>query len=210
VVDALELARSTPAPSAGPLASLPADRRIVLVTAHRRESFGAPLQRICAAVAELVAAFPELHVAFPVHPNQAVRIAVEDGLAGNDRVTLLPPLGYREMVDLLERSALVLTDSGGLQKEAPALSKPVLALRDVTERLEAVEAGSARLVGTDAARIVREASALLGRPDDYARMARASNPYGDGQAARRIVSALRGTNPDEWVPEPLPAAVAGR
>jgi UDP-N-acetylglucosamine 2-epimerase (non-hydrolysing) len=208
VVDALELARSTPAPSAGPLTTLPTDRRIVLVTAHRRESFGAPLQRICAAVAELVAAFPDIHVAFPVHPNPAVRIAVGDGLAGNDRVTLLPPLGYREMVDLLERSAIVLTDSGGLQEEAPTLGKPVLVLRDVTERLEAVEAGSARLVGTDTARIVREASALLGRPGEYALMARASNPYGDGLAARRIVSALRGSTTDAWACKPLPAAAA--
>jgi UDP-N-acetylglucosamine 2-epimerase (non-hydrolysing) len=198
VIDALRLARSTPAAGAA-LAALPARGRIMLVTAHRRESFGAPLQRVCAAVAELVSAYPDVHVAFPVHPNPAVRMAVDGMLAGNDRVSLLPPLGYREMVGLLERATLVLTDSGGLQEEAPSLGKPVLVLRDVTEREEAVQAGAARLVGTDVDRILEGASTLLDSPEAYALMSRAANPYGDGHAAERIVAALRGAAVDEWL-----------
>jgi UDP-N-acetylglucosamine 2-epimerase (non-hydrolysing) len=200
VIDALLIARSRPAPSAGAIDGLPTDKRIVVVTAHRRESFGAPLEQICAAVADLVEAFPDIHVAFPVHPNPSVRMAVGERLEGNDRVSLLPPLGYREIVALLGRAEIVLTDSGGLQEEAPSLGKPVLVLRDVTERWEAVEAGSARLVGTDRARIVAEASAVLSSGDAYVRMSRAGNPYGDGLAAGRIVSALRGLPVDEWVP----------
>jgi UDP-N-acetylglucosamine 2-epimerase (non-hydrolysing) len=198
VIDALRLARSTPAAGAA-LTALPARGRIMLVTAHRRESFGAPLQRVCAAVAELVSAYPDVHVAFPVHPNPAVRMAVDGMLAGNDRVSLLPPLGYREMVGLLERATLVLTDSGGLQEEAPSLGKPVLVLRDVTEREEAVQAGAARLVGTDVDRILEGASTLLDSPEAYALMSRAANPYGDGHAAERIVAALRGAAVDEWL-----------
>jgi UDP-N-acetylglucosamine 2-epimerase (non-hydrolysing) len=198
VIDALRLARSTPAAGAA-LAALPARGRIMLVTAHRRESFGAPLQRVCAAVAELVSAYPGVRVAFPVHPNPAVRMAVDGMLAGNDRVSLLPPLGYREMVGLLERATLVLTDSGGLQEEAPSLGKPVLVLRDVTEREEAVQAGAARLVGTDVDRILEGASTLLDSPEAYALMSRAANPYGDGHAAERIVAALRGAAVDEWL-----------
>lgn len=200
VIDALRLARSAPCPAGGAIAALPTAGRIMLVTAHRRESFGAPLQRVCAAVTELVSAFPDVHVAFPVHPNPAVRMAVDEELAGNDQVSLLPPLGYREMIGLLERSTIVLTDSGGLQEEAPSLGKPVLVLRDVTEREEAVRAGAARLVGTDIARIVEQASVLLDSPDAYRLMACAANPYGDGHAAERIVAALRGAAVDEWSP----------
>jgi UDP-N-acetylglucosamine 2-epimerase (non-hydrolysing) len=197
VIDALRLARSSPARSSA-LRELPRDRRIVVVTAHRRESFGSPLEQICRAVTDLVVAFPDIHVAFPVHPNPSVRLVVDGLLAGRDDVSLLPPLGYREMVELLSLSTMVLTDSGGLQEEAPSLGKPVLVLRDVTERWEGVEAGTSRLVGTDRRRIVAAASALLGSSGEYALMARAANPYGDGLAAKRIVATLRGRKIRDW------------
>jgi len=200
VIDALR--QATPALPAG----LPGRGRLVLVTAHRRESFGRPLQQVCAAVRELVAARPDVHVVFPVHPNPAVRMAAEELLAGIERVSLLPPVGYRQMVGLLHRCALVLTDSGGLQEEAPSLGKPVLVLRDVTERQEAVEAGAAVLVGTDAGRIVATAGALLDSPSRYAAMSRAGNPYGDGRAAERIVASLRGEPVAEWAPLAAEAA----
>jgi UDP-N-acetylglucosamine 2-epimerase (non-hydrolysing) len=127
-----------------------------------------------------------------------VRLAVQERLAGHPRIALLPPLGYRDMVALLGRASIVLTDSGGLQEEAPSLGLPVLVLRDVTERWEGVEAGTARLVGTDRARIVHEATSLLASPGEYALMARAINPYGDGLASERIVDALRGRPVAEW------------
>jgi UDP-N-acetylglucosamine 2-epimerase (non-hydrolysing) len=200
VIDALRAAAPIQPPG------LPSDGRLVLVTAHRRESFGEPLQRICAALRALVAGRPDLHVVFPVHPNPAVRLAAEEMLAGTERVWLMPPLGYREMVGVLHRCTLVLTDSGGLQEEAPSLGKPVIVLREVTERQEAVEAGTAVLVGTDVAAIVDTAGALLDSPSRYARMARAANPYGDGHAAKRIVAALRGEPIAEWSPVTANAA----
>ena len=179
-----------------------------MVTTHRRENFGAPLGEICAAVLELTEAFGDLHVALPVHPNPALRMQVEERLAGHPRVTLLPPLGYRDMVELLGRACIVMTDSGGLQEEAPSLGVTVRVLRDVTERWEGVEAGTARLVGTDRARIVDEATALLGSPSEYAMMARAVNPYGDCLASQRVVDALRGRRVVEWDPALAAAARA--
>ena len=202
VVDALRLARTMPRPRVPELEAIPAGRRIVTLTAHRRESFGPPLERICAAVQELVARFPDLQVVFPMHPNPSVRIAVESRLRGLDGVTLLEPLGYRAMVELLERSVLVLTDSGGLQEEAPSLGKPVLVLRDVTERHEGVEAGTVELVGTDATRIVAAASETLRAADDGA--VRPVNPYGDGRTSERIVAALLGRRVPEWAWTPAP------
>ncbi len=192
VIDALEHVRSLPPAPLPQLVGIPAGERIVLLTAHRRESFGDPLRRICAAVDELTRRVPDVRFVYPVHPNPAVREVVTDALAGNDRVTLLDPLGYHELVTLLGRCWLVLTDSGGLQEEAPSLGKPVLVLRDVTERLEGVEAGTVRLVGTDTERIVQEATALHASPGEYALMSEAVNPYGDGRAAGRIVAALLG------------------
>ena len=197
VIDALQLARTMPRPRVPELEAIPVGRRVVVLTAHRRESFGPPLERICAAVRELVRRFPDIQVVFPMHPNPSVRIAVDSRLRGLDAVTLLEPLGYRAMVELLERSALVLTDSGGLQEEAPSLGKPVLVLRDVTERHEGVEAGTVELVGTDAARIVAASSAALRVLDDGVRPV---NPYGDGRAAERIVAALLGRHVREWAP----------
>lgn len=200
VIDALRAANELPRPALGVLDAAARGKRIVVVTAHRRESFGQPLERICRAVGRIASAFPDVHVVLPAHPNPAVRLALETHLPRIDAISVIEPLGYRAMVELLRRSTLVLTDSGGLQEEAPSLGKPVLVLRDVTERQEGVEAGATRLVGTDEDRIVDEASALLGSPGEYALMAHAVNPYGDGRAAGRIVAALRGEQVEEWSP----------
>jgi len=172
------------------LAALDPDRRLVLVTTHRRESFGAPLRSTCAAIRELSVRFPELQFVLPVHPNPEVKGTVEELLCDLPGMHLIPPVDYLEFVHLVARSDLVLTDSGGLQEEAPSLGKPVLVLREVTERPEGVAAGTALVVGTDQARIVAAASELLTSPEAYARMASAVNPYGDGRASERIVAAL--------------------
>lgn len=167
------------------------ERRRILVTAHRRESFGPPLAAICDAVRDIVDA-RDVEVVFPVHPNPNVQAAVHGKLSGHPRIRLLPPLDYPQFVAAMKGSYLILTDSGGVQEEAPSLGVPVLVLRDVTERTEGIEAGTARLVGPHRDRIVRAALQLLDDPGEYARMARTSNPYGDGQAARRIAAVLEG------------------
>jgi UDP-N-acetylglucosamine 2-epimerase (non-hydrolysing) len=192
VIDALRAAASRPYDwKSGPLAAIPDDRRIVLVTAHRRENFGAPLESILTALRTLAETYPgEITIVYPVHLNPNVQEPARRMLGDLTNVHLLPPLDYLPMVHLMKRAHLVLTDSGGLQEEAPALGTPVLVLRRVTERPEALEAGTARLVGTDAARIVAEARRLLDDPSSHAAMARAVNPYGDGHAAERIVDAL--------------------
>jgi UDP-N-acetylglucosamine 2-epimerase (hydrolysing) len=172
--------------------ALPADPacRLILATAHRRESFGAPLVELCTALRRLVDRNPDVELAYPVHLNPHVQEAVRQML-GHPRIHLLPPLSYPELVDLLRRSYLVLTDSGGIQEEAPSLGKPVLVLRDITERPDGVAAGTARLVGTSGRRIVAETERLLRDPGAYAAMGRAHNPYGDGRASERIVRVLR-------------------
>jgi UDP-N-acetylglucosamine 2-epimerase (non-hydrolysing) len=200
VIDALHEANRMPLGPMPELANVPAGKRVVVVTTHRRESFGPPLERICRAVDRLVARFPDIHVVLPAHPNPSVRVTLESHLPKRGAISVIEPLGYRAMVELLHRSTLVLTDSGGLQEEAPALGKPVLVLRDVTERQEGVDAGACRLVGTDERRILDAASELLSSPHEYSRMSRAVNPYGDGAAAERIVDALRGLPVDEWTP----------
>jgi UDP-N-acetylglucosamine 2-epimerase (non-hydrolysing) len=172
------------------LASLDARRRLVLVTTHRRESFGAPLQSTCAAIRDLADRFPDLQFVLPVHPNPEVKQTVERLLCDIPGMHLVAPVDYLEFVHLMNRSHLVLTDSGGVQEEAPSLGKPVLVLRDVTERPEGVEAGTAVVVGTDRNRIVTVASELLTSKQAYDRMANAVNPYGDGKASGRIVRAL--------------------
>ena len=190
VIDALQWVAERPfAWDASPLAALPADKRLVLVTAHRRENFGQPLENICAALKAL-AARGDVHLVYPVHLNPRVQEPVYRLLEEVPNITLLPPLDYLPLVHLLKRSVLVLTDSGGLQEEAPGLGVPVLVLREVTERPEGVRAGTVKLVGTDTARIVAEASRLLDDPKAHAAMAQAVNPYGDGHAAERIVAAL--------------------
>jgi len=165
-------------------------RRLVLVTVHRRESFGAPLRSICDAVTRLASAYPSTDFVLPVHPNPAVRQTVGECLEGLPNVRLIEPVGYVEFVHLMRRSHLVLTDSGGIQEEAPSLGKPVLVLREVTERPEGIEAGTASLVGTGCERIVARTRELLDDPAAYRSMARAVNPYGDGHAGERIADAL--------------------
>lgn len=195
-IDALlDMAGRPHDPSRGPLRDLPADRRWVLMTAHRRESFGPPFRELCGAVRDLAQAFGPLGTQFvyPVHPNPNVRRPVFELLGDVPGVSLIDPLNYRDMIAAMQRSALILTDSGGLQEEAPALGVPVLVLRETTERPEGVEAGMARLVGTARSSIVAEASRLLGDPSSlaaFAESARKPNPYGDGRAADRIVEAL--------------------
>jgi UDP-N-acetylglucosamine 2-epimerase (non-hydrolysing) len=164
--------------------------RVVLVTAHRRENWGTPLRRICGAVRGLVRNFPDVRCVFQMHKNPEVRDAIRDELSGEDRVSLIEPQEYVPWVNLMKRSTLILTDSGGIQEEAPALGKPVLVMRETTERPEGIAAGTARLVGTDPEVILTEASRLLSDPDAYDRMGRAVNPYGDGRAASRIASIL--------------------
>jgi UDP-N-acetylglucosamine 2-epimerase (non-hydrolysing) len=166
------------------------DRRTILVTGHRRESFGGGFDRICAALASL-AAREDTQIVYPVHLNPNVRGPVEAQLGGLDNVRLVPPQDYLPFVYLMSRADLILTDSGGVQEEAPALGKPVLVMRDTTERPEAVEAGTVRLVGTDTARILGETTRLLDDAEAYAAMSVAQNPYGDGKATPRIVNCIR-------------------
>lgn len=169
---------------------VPSTSKFLLVTAHRRESQGPPLERICAAVADLVRLHPDLSAVFPVHPNPRVRDVVHRALGGLDRVHLVEPRGYAAFVGLMKRSYLILTDSGGVQEEAPALGKPVLVLRDETERPEAVAAGTVQLVGTGREAIRSAVEALLGDPARYRTFATVANPYGDGWAAPRIARAV--------------------
>jgi UDP-N-acetylglucosamine 2-epimerase (non-hydrolysing) len=164
-------------------------KKLVLVTAHRRENFGQPLDDICEALKQL-AARGDVEIVYPVHLNPNVQKPVHRLLDNVPHITLLPPLDYLPLVHLMKRANLILTDSGGIQEEAPAFGIPALVLREVTERPEGVAAGALKLVGTATPRIVQEANRLLDDPSAYAQMARASNPYGDGQAASRIVDAL--------------------
>ena len=192
VIDALQSIAARPYDETkGPLAAIPSGRRVILLTAHRRESFGAPLEGIFSAVKRLALSYADsVHFVYPVHLNPNVRQPAERLLEGVPNITLIDPLDYLPMVHLLKRCYLVLTDSGGLQEEAPALGKPVLVLRQVTERPEAIDAGTARLVGTNPDRIEAETRQLLDDPQAYAAMAQAANPFGDGHAAERIVEAL--------------------
>jgi UDP-N-acetylglucosamine 2-epimerase (non-hydrolysing) len=187
VIDALlEIAGGDP-----PLpARVAPDRRVILVTAHRRENFADGVAGICAAVRRLIEDFPDVEVVWPLHPNPNVAGAVRSTLQGVARAHLLAPLDYPDLCAVLKRCELVLTDSGGLQEEAPALGKPLLVLRSKTERPEAVDIGVARLVGTDPARIHSEAARLLRDRQAYAAMAKGVSPYGDGRASERIVGAL--------------------
>jgi UDP-N-acetylglucosamine 2-epimerase (non-hydrolysing) len=177
--------------------SLDPSKRLIVVTAHRRESFGPGFDRICAALARL-AARDDVRIIYPVHPNPNVTGVVDRHLRACPNILLIDPLDYVSFVDLMRRSYILITDSGGIQEEAPSLGKPVLVLREKTERPEAVVAGTVRLVGTDEDAIVREASTLLDNPQAWQAMAHRHNPYGDGHASRRIADALRGST------EPLP------
>lgn len=165
-------------------------RRVVLVTGHRRESFGEGIRNIALALKALAERNEDVEVVYPVHLNPNVQRPVHELLEGCQRVHLVPPLPYNAFVWLMQRAFLVLTDSGGIQEEAPALGKPVLVMRETTERPEAVEAGTARVVGTDSAAIVKAAETLLHSAAEYEKIARAVNPFGDGKASGRIVKAL--------------------
>lgn len=165
-------------------------QRVVLVTAHRRENLGEPLENICGAIRRLVDSFPDIKLVYPVHLNPAVRDTVFYILGNHERILLLDPLDTDEMHNLMAKSFLILTDSGGLQEEAPSLGKPVLVLRNETERPEAVDAGTVKVVGTDSDTIFQEAAKLLSDKDEYLKMANAVNPYGDGYASRRIADFL--------------------
>jgi len=173
----------------GLVASEQERRRLVLVTAHRRENFGRPLENICAALKE-VAARGDVEIVYPVHLNPNVQEPVNRLLKNVPHITLLPPLNYLPLIHLIKRARIILTDSGGIQEEAPAFGVPVLVLREVTERPEGVAAGTLKLVGTETSQIVHEAKRLLDDPSVYDAMARASNPYGDGHAAERIIHSL--------------------
>ena len=170
---------------------LDARKRLVLVTAHRRDSFGEPLRRICRAVQELHDRFADIEFLWPVHPNPSVRPVVEELMTSFPRVHLCRPLAYGPFVSAMKRAAIILTDSGGVQEEAPALGRPVLVMRNESERPEAIEAGVARLVGQDPETIVAVASRLLADRQAYRSMALGVSPYGDGRAAARIVSIVR-------------------
>jgi UDP-N-acetylglucosamine 2-epimerase (non-hydrolysing) len=175
------------------------DRRIIVVTAHRRENWGDGLRGIAEGVARVADRHPEVSVVLPVHPNPRVREVLTDRLQGLDNVLLTDPLGYATFSRLLGRAHLVITDSGGIQEEAPSLGKPVLVTRETTERTEGLAAGTLRLVGTDPRVIFEEAHRLLESEVAYREMAEAENPYGDGRAAERIVACLEhlllGTDP---------------
>lgn len=206
VIDALQCVaqQELPLPEGVDAAAL-AGKRLVLVTAHRRENLGEPLADICRAIADIVTAREDLVVVYAMHRNPKVRETVHAILGNVPRVLLIEPPDYFHFVGLLRRAHLVLTDSGGIQEEAPALGKPVLVLRRTTERPEGVDAGTAQLVGTERAAIVAAAAKLLDEPDAHAAMAKAVNPYGDGHAAERIAAAIahwagRGPRPADFAP----------
>jgi UDP-N-acetylglucosamine 2-epimerase (non-hydrolysing) len=194
VIDALQVVAAQPSPEyvnslLKKLNIKENGKKLVLVTAHRRENFGNPLENICTALKRL-ASRADLEIVYPVHLNPNVQEPVYRLLSESPHVTLLPPMDYLPLVHLMKHATLVLTDSGGIQEEAPAFGIPVLVLREVTERPEGVQAGSLKLVGTDVITIVDEATRLLDNPAEYARMAKAVNPFGDGHAAEKIVQAL--------------------
>jgi UDP-N-acetylglucosamine 2-epimerase (non-hydrolysing) len=204
----------------------PSGLRLVLVTAHRRENFGRPLENICRAIRHLAERRTDVRFLYPVHPNPNVRRVVAARLGSHPRIELVEPLDYRQFVAAMKAACFILTDSGGVQEEAPALGKPVLVLRDETERPEAVAAGVVRLIGTDFERIVAESLRLLDDRAHYERMARGGSPYGDGHAARRIAALLKkdlcgsaddveepgfqAPRPAHATPALLPVAAAGR
>ncbi|MDR1999129.1 MAG: UDP-N-acetylglucosamine 2-epimerase (non-hydrolyzing), partial [Frankiaceae bacterium] len=193
VIDALiyAVSRRPAIDDAGIRAAIRAGRRIVVVTGHRRESGGGGLGSTAGAIAEVAAAHPDITVVWPAHPNPVVRAALAPALAGSANVLVTEPLDYPQFCALLAAAHCIVTDSGGIQEEAPSLGKPVLVTRDTTERPEAISAGTARLIGTDRGAIVAELTRLLEDPEHYARMSAAVNPYGDGRATGRVIAALK-------------------
>ena len=163
-------------------------RKIILVTGHRRESFGEPFKNICFALREIADSFENVEIVYPVHLNPNVRKPVNEILKSHSRIHLIEPLKYPYLIWLMSKSYLVLTDSGGIQEEAPSFGKPVLVMRDVTERTEGIEAGTAKLVGTNREKIISQTAKLLENSDEYDKMAKAVNPYGDGNTSKRIAN----------------------
>lgn len=199
VIDALLYGVEKVRQAAGRPADIPViapGRRLILVTGHRRESFGRPFEEICDALLELTRVYPDVSIIYPVHLNPNIRDVVHARLGNVAAIHLIPPVDYATMIWLLDHCYLVITDSGGIQEEAPALGKPVLVIRDVTERTEGIEAGTAVLIGTSKEKILLYARRLLDDPDEYDRMARAVNPYGDGTSASKIVDIL--LNETSW------------
>lgn len=190
VVKRLDQDSALYAKAAAPTAFLDSSRKLVLVTGHRRESFGGGFERICQALMEVAQQHPDVDIVYPVHLNPNVREPVNRLLTGIDNIHLIEPLDYLPFVHLMSRAHIILTDSGGIQEEAPSLGKPVLVMRDTTERPEAVAAGTVKLVGTETVNIVRELNHLLLDQQAYKAMSYAHNPYGDGQACKRILDAL--------------------
>ena len=176
--------------AATPSAFIDANHKIILVTGHRRESFGGGFERICHALMKIAQQHPEVEIVYPVHLNPNVREPVHRLLKGVNNIHLIAPLDYLPFVYLMNRAHIILTDSGGIQEEAPSLGKPVLVMRDTTERPEAIAAGTVKLVGTDHNRIVKHINQLLLDPDAYQAMSYAHNPYGDGKACARILDSL--------------------
>jgi UDP-N-acetylglucosamine 2-epimerase (non-hydrolysing) len=204
-IDALDWAAALRTPYGDPqLADLEHDEvtRVVVVTAHRRENWGPGLERIGTAIATLADRYPDVRFVVPVHPNPRVAVVLEGRLSGRRNVALVRPMEYTAFARLLKRAYLAITDSGGIQEEAPALGTPVLVVREETERQEGVDAGTLRLVGTDVDAIVRTASQLLDDPDAYLAMVSRTNPYGDGRASERIVAAFE--HVASAAPEPSP------
>ncbi len=200
VIDAIQQAAEWPFDPKGTLLEkVPfSDKKIILVTAHRRENFGRPLKEICEALKIIAENHPEVHIVYPVHLNPNVWEPVHSILGGITNISLPPPLDYLPFVFLMRHAFFAITDSGGIQEEAPGLGVPVLVVRQITERPEAVEAGSVRLVGISRPNIVNEANKLLSDVKTYQQMAQARNPYGDGHAAERIVDALLGKTIKPW------------
>ncbi len=190
-----------------PLGALPADARVVLATAHRRENLGEPFARICAALRDIAALDERIHVVYPLHPRPEIRLVGQQLLGDAPRVVLCQPLDHLSLVRLMLRSELVITDSGGMQEEAPTLGRPVLVLREVTERPEAIDVDAARLVGTDHEEIVSAARHFLSGGFAPAHRNQPPQCYGDGRAAERIAAALLGETVEPWVPK---VSVAGR
>ncbi len=200
VIDAIHQAAEMPfEPKGTLLEKVPfSDKKIILVTAHRRENFGRPLEEVCEALKIIAESHPEVHLVYPVHLNPNVWEPVHRILGGVANISLPPPLDYLPFVFLIKHAFFAITDSGGIQEEAPGLGVPVLVVRQITERPEAVEAGSVRLVGTSRESIVNEANKLLSDGRIYRQMAQARNPYGDGHAAERIVDTLLGKIVEPW------------
>ena len=190
VIDALKTTVSADYKLCTSMDNVDFSKRVILVTAHRRENLGEPLENICRALKRIVTEFEDVELVYPVHLNPAVRETVNKYLSGMDRVHLIDPIDVRDMHNAMDRSYMIMTDSGGLQEEAPSLGKPVLVLRNETERPEAVEAGTVKIAGVNEEVIYEMAKKILTDKNEYDKMARAVNPYGDGEASRRTVEAI--------------------